>query len=255
MHAWHETAHLVAALILWAGGGAILARAAILRRRARVLPGASPDLPPPDRRAAMASMRRASVIVVAALSGAAAAVHLAAGPDHVAELGDLGLGFYWAAIFQGAFAVAWLTGGGSNRLARAGIAANVALLLAWAWARTVGLPGTSGVESIGLADGTVVALEVALVAALLARLRGLDTHIEVALAPARLATVATSGLVAALGVIALSTTIAVAAAAGGHHAAGHADGAGAPADGHHGATTESHHDTPSTIEIAPDHGH
>lgn len=234
MHATHELAHLVAALILWVGGGALLWRAAVARRRAIGRPTGVRPAGGPDRRAAMGAMRRTGVLVVAGLSAAAATIHLAAGPDHVAELGDLGLGFYWAAIFQGAFAVAWATRSGSTRLAGLGLLVNVGLIGAWVVARTIGLPGTAGTEPVGLADGTVIALELALLVGLAARLRGFDTRLEISVAPARLATAATSGLVVALGVIALSTTIAVAAAAGGHGPDGYHGGAsaGAPAPAH-----------------------
>lgn len=218
MHGSHEFLHLVAATVLWFGGGTILVRAA-LGRQGHPAAGPREVRPPrqPERRQAIGALRRTAVAIVAGLSAAAAAIHLAAGPTHVVELGDLGLGFYGAAILQGAFAIAWIGGHGSMRLAAAGIALNLSLIAAWAVSRTVGLPGTAGPESIGLADATAIALELALVAGLVARRRGIDADLAVALPAARVSTVATSARVAALGIIALSATIGVVAAGGDHH--------------------------------------
>ena len=231
-HASHELIELLAALILSIGGGLLLVRAALARRdRAPLTLVATPGPAAPERRLAMSAMRRTEDLVIVALSAAAAVIHLAAGPAHVEELGDLGLGFYWAAGFQGVFAIAWWRSGGSRRLALSGIAANVALLVAWAWSRAVGLPGTAGPEAMGVADGTVVLLQLVLVVALIARTRGYDTMVEISASPARLRTAATSGLVAILGVIALSTTIAVAASGQDHHGAD---------DGHGAVPTATH---------------
>ena len=225
-HASHELVELLAALILSTGGGLLLVRAA-LAQRGRV-PLAVDDTTgsvASGRRLAMGVMRRTGNLIIVALSAAAAVIHLMAGPGHVEELGDLGLGFYWAAGFQGVFAIAWWRSGGSSRLGFTGIVANLALLGAWAWSRAVGLPGTAGPEAMGVADGTVVLLQLALVVALIARMRGYDTMIEISASPARLRTAATAGLVATLGVIALSTTIAVAASGRDHHATGDDHGA------------------------------
>ena len=53
-------------------------------------------------------------IIVAALALGAAAIHVAAGPAHVEALGDLGLGFYWVAIFQAAIGIGFLAAGAST---------------------------------------------------------------------------------------------------------------------------------------------
>lgn len=256
-HGWHELAMLMGALILSIGGGAILVRAAFDRRAARGrsvpvplgagLPGTSPGA---ERRSALGAVRRAETLIAVGLSAGAAAIHLAAGPAHVEELGDLGLGFYWAALFQGMFAIAWLGRPGSRCLASVAIAGNLAILGAWAWARTIGLPTIAGgPESIGVADGTAVVLQIGLVALLAARMGGLGTWAVRTRSPAGLRTAATSGLVAILGVVALSTTIAVADAAAGHHDDG--------ADGGHGAVPTIAADAPH-LEArqgeAPAHG-
>lgn len=225
-HGSHGLVELVAALVLSIGGGAILVRA-WLDRRDREAPPALAG-PPPDHQHGIAarSFRRATAATAAGLSAAAALVHLAAGPEHVEALGDLGLGFYAAGLFQGAFAIAWWSTARSRRLAGVGIAVNAVLIGAWAWSRSVGLPTAGGPEAAGIADLTVVALQVALIALLLGRLRGLERRVPTVMSAARLRTATTSGLVVVLGVIALSTTIAVADATAGH---GHGDPAHADA--------------------------
>ena len=121
----------------------------------------------------VAWLRRFEMILVASLSIGAGVIHLAAASSHLELLGDLALGFYWAALFQVAFAVAFLARSGSHHLARVGVAVNLVLIGAWAWSRTVGLPMIpGGPEAIGLADGTTVGLQVLLVALLTARHRG-----------------------------------------------------------------------------------
>ncbi len=248
---------LIGALILLIGGGAILVRAVLDRRATlgRIVPAPLDarhprTSPGAERRSALGAVRRAETLIAAGLSAGAAAIHLAAGPAHVEELGDLGLGFYWAALFQGLFAIAWLGRPGSRRVASVAIVGNLAILGAWAWARTMGLPTIAGgPESVGVADGTAVVLQIGLVALLAARMRALGTWALRSRSPADLRTAATSGLVAILGVVALSTTIAVADAAAGHHD----DGAG----GEHGAVPTIAADAPH-LEVqqhdAPAHG-
>ena len=118
-------------------------------------------------------------LVLIAASTAAAIVHLALGPEHLEELGGLGLGFYAAGLLQLGWAVlasmAVLPGrNGRWRLARAavpaGIALNVALLLAWLISRTVGLPAGERPwtpEAFGLSDGITALLEAGIVIGLL----------------------------------------------------------------------------------------
>ena len=177
---------------------------------------------------------RAEIGLAVALSIGAAAIHLAAGPAHVEVLGDLGLGFYWAALLQGTFAVALLGRSGSRKLAWTGIALNVVLVAAWAWSRLIGLPDVpDGPGAVGIADGTAVILQLALVALLAARFRGVRTPRRFGrpAAPSRWA--ATAGFATLIGVVLVSSTFAVADAATGH---GH-DEAGAA--GHHEGSSDT----------------
>jgi hypothetical protein len=164
---------------------------------------------------------RAELGLASALSVGAAAIHLAAGPAHVESLGDLGLGFYWAALFQGAFAVALMRRSVSRRLAWIGIGLNVVLVAAWAWSRVVGLPDVpGGPEAVGVADGTAVLLQLALVGLLAGRVRRIDTRRR-ADRPDAPSSFATAGFAMLLGLVLVSTTFAVADAASGH---GHDEG-------------------------------
>lgn len=174
-------------------------------------------------------VRRAGAWVAAGLSLGAAAIHLAAGTEHVEALGDLGLAFYGAALFQAATAFALLSYRHPRRLAWITIAGNLTILAAWGWSRIVGLPTVpGGPESIGIADGIASLLQAGLVVVLAIRLRGIDVRWSLGRRAAPLRSVLTGGLVASLGVIALSTIIAVnAVAAGVAHGHGPAD-AGEP---------------------------
>ena len=186
--------------------------------------------------------RNGQALVAAGLSLGAAAIHLAAGAEHVEALGDLGLGFYWAALFQAATAFA-LLGRASRRVIWITIAGNVAILSAWTWSRIVGLPTVlGGPESIGLADAIASVLQAALVTLLAIRLRGTSAGRSAQGRADGSHSGLTRGLVASMGVIALSTVIAVNAAAVGHDAG---------RDAGHG-TTDAGHDA---IEVAGEHGH
>lgn len=226
----HELIDLGAAMTLWLGGGVILVRSAI---RPRIAASAVPRA-----RSPFGAVTVALTVLAVGLSAGAAAVHLAAAADHVAELGDLGFGFYWAAIFQGGFAIALSMRPRSRTLAWIGIAGNVALTAAWVWSRTVGLPGVDGgPEAVGLADGIVVALQLTLVGLLMARLRGLEGLVSRRHPAARIRSLATSGLVVAIGIVFLTSTIAVADAAAGHHHAAMPAGGHGMADDHAAGTT------------------
>ena len=121
-------------------------------------------------------------IAAIAASVGAGVIHLALGPEHLEELGTLGLGFYLSAGLQLGWAMAvafvlWV--GRASRLLRAlaggGIAINGAILAAWAFSRLVGLPAgeTPWVpEAIGPADAVSAVLESGLVLGLAAWLRG-----------------------------------------------------------------------------------
>jgi len=165
-HASHALIETLAALVLTVGGAAVVVRAWLDRRRT-----ARSGVMPVSPGRATASPSPWSAGLVALLSGAAAAIHLAAGPEHVEAVGDLGLGFYWAALTQGGFALAWLFTARPTHLAWLGIALNAGLIGVWAWSRTIGvglLP--DGPEPAGVADTITVLIEGILIGLLAHRL-------------------------------------------------------------------------------------
>lgn len=170
---------------------------------------------------AAAALPQATVFA-ASLSIGAGVIHLAVAAGHLQPLGDLALGFYWAALFQIAFAAVLLGRPTSRQLARVGVGINLALIGAWAWSRTIGLPTIpGGPESIGMADATTVVFEVLLVSLLAARVavRG-GGHLDRRPA-ASLAAIAAPVLVAGIALVLLTTSIAVTDGLAGHgHAAG-----------------------------------
>ncbi len=223
MQAGHELSLTAAALILVIGGGLILLRAGLDRRNATApaVIGPAPTNVLSEPAVATPSpvdlIQRFALWVTVGLSIGAATIHLVAGPEHVQELGGLGLGFYWAALFQLLLAIALLRRPGSRSLAWLGIGGNVALIGAWAWSRTMGLPGVAGgPEMMGVADGTTVLLQIALVALLAVRLGRFDTRFAAAHSAASIRSFTTAGLVAGLSIVALSTTIAIADVSAGH---------------------------------------
>src|SRR5215212_985854 len=113
----------------------------------------------------------AVIRILTGLSAGAAVIHLVAAPGHYQELGDIGAGFLVAAAFQGWWATrAW--NGLSRRVAIVGIVVNIAILAAWAWTRTIGLPigeFAVGPEPVGFPDTACAAFEIALVALLATR--------------------------------------------------------------------------------------
>ena len=240
MQAGHELSLTAAALVLMIGGGLILLRAALDTRNAtaqavmdpapsNVLSGLDVATPSP-----IDLIQRFALWVTVGLSIGAATIHLVAGPEHVQELGGLGLGFYWAALFQLLLAVALLRRPRSRSLAWLGIGGNVALIGAWAWSRTMGLPGVAGgPEMMGVADGTTVLLQIALVALLAVRLGRFDTRFAAAHSAASIRSLTTAGLVAGLSIVALSTTIAIADVSAGHHGGDASGDAGGHAPGQH----------------------
>ena len=174
----HGVIELGAALILVVGG-ALLTTLSIRTRQARPSLAASrpsgsrprpgPGEAPVGRPAlAVQTAEPSLVAILAALSLGAAAIHLVAAPSHFVEIGDLAIGFMLAAGFQGAWA-RWCLTGPSERIVALGIAGNLAILAAWAWSRTIGLPLSGGLtqEGVGLPDGAAVAFELVLVAGLI----------------------------------------------------------------------------------------
>lgn len=171
----HTALHDAAALILVIGGAAFLLLA-FRGRRALVLAGEAPTA----ARVAVAGSNLAGRVrplaaILASLSAGAAAIHLAAAPHHVRELGDLGAGFLVAAVFQAAWAKLWLAGP-SPRLALVGLVGNGAIVAGWALTRTLGL-GVIGLgaasEPIGLPDGAATVFELLLLIGLLCFRTGL----------------------------------------------------------------------------------
>jgi hypothetical protein len=213
-HATHATVEAGAAVVLSLGGSVVLTRAWLDRRAT-----SSPWIRPTAGRSPGAMVRRAGRYAAGALSAGAAAIHVAAGPAHVEELGDFGLAFYWAALFQAGLALILLTGRVSPGVVRAGILGNAALVAVWAWSRTGSLPfPTGGPEAIGIGDGIAVMFELAIVALLVGWGERLDLWLSGLAPPGDVRTAATSGLVAILGVACLATTIALVDIAGHGHA-------------------------------------
>jgi hypothetical protein len=221
-HASHELVEIVAALILTIGGAIVLVLAAIDGHRSRVPTAGAVGSAPASRMdrpgLAFSSFRRTEVLLAAGLSAGAAAIHMAAAPAHVEELGDLGLAFYWAALFQAGYAFVLAVRPLSSRTAWIGIGANLAFVGAWAFTRTVGLPMVGeGPEAIGVADATTVGLQLALIALLVVRLAALDIRLLRGRSGGMIRSLATTSLVAVLSVVVLSSTIAVKDAFAGHH--------------------------------------
>lgn len=197
-------------------------------------------------RSSVGALRRARTLFAATLSIGAGVIHLAAAASHGEPLGDLALGFYWAALFQIAFAVAFLAHPRSRRLARVGVGVNLALIGAWAWSRTIGLPTIAGgPEGIGTADATAVAFEILLVSLLAAPgAVHASRHLH-RLRPARVPAITTPVLVAGIALLTLATSIAVADGLGGH---GHDGGAAHSGRGDHPTGT-------ALDRIESPHGH
>lgn len=223
VHGGHELIEMVAALVLTVGGAAIVARAWLSRGRGGRSAGGAAFLD--DR---PVTRRRSADGLVVVLSGAAAAIHLAAGPEHVEALGDVGLGFYWAALLQGGCAVAWVLAGRSTRLGVFGIVLNAVLIAAWAWSRTIGIGVPGGPEGIGVADGVTVALELALIAVLASAL-----SVRTRPAAASIRVPATSAAIVIGGAAVLATSIALVDIGGGAgHGHGHGHGIGVSETAH-----------------------
>lgn len=159
-------------------------------------------------------------IMVVALSLAAAAIHLAAAPGHLEELGALGWGFVLAAVFQVAWPLAyavtpiWPT-------AVIGATGNSLILGAWAWSRTFGLPVgplAGRPEAIAVPDLAAAVFELVLVGLIVFRAAGLDHWIvrKVRRAPAA----AAAASVPAVALIFVATAFAVAIAMSHEHSPG-----------------------------------
>ncbi|MFL5679229.1 MAG: hypothetical protein ACJ77B_01360 [Chloroflexota bacterium] len=232
----HELVTFAAALAVWVAGGVLVFLSWLRRHEGRTgtpLPasGATTALRT-DPRAAARRVDVALAVVVAALSLGAAAIHFAAAAEHVEELGDLGLGFYFAAEFQVAWGLLWLFRRG-HVMAWVGIAGNAAIAAAWLWSRLVGLPAGPTPwqpEAVGLADALCTLFQGAIVALLVLRLRGIELAVVRRIRDA--AGAATIAAVPAIGIVVIATSIAVGVATAGHE---HAD-----ASAVHGAAEAGH---------------
>jgi hypothetical protein len=226
-HSWHELLTSAAAAIVWIVGGVLVAlslrrRSGGSRRRGRAI-----TRPVDEERRVVAILG----VLVAALSFGAAAIHLAAAPDHVEELGALGFGFYLAAAFQAAWAVAWLLRA-ARRLGWIGVAGNAAISAAWVGSRVIGLPSGPTPwqpEAVGTPDTISTVFQLVIVALLVARFAGADARLLRSVRSA--ASAATIGIVPIVGIVFLVATIGVSTAiAGDHHGGASGAGAGASHD-------------------------
>lgn len=190
------------------------------------------------------SHRRPLWVVGVALSIGASVIHFAFGPEHVAELGPLGYGFY----LSGALQLGWAAVLGIllvipqrrdtmrtfRMLVRAGIAINISILGAWAFSRVVGLPAGEMPwmpEAIGRPDTIAGILEGFLVLGLVGWLRGWTIF------PVSSTRWLALGAAIALSAVAVGTVVAITPEAAGH-AEAHAQAAGddhAAADGQVGS--------------------
>lgn len=130
-----------------------------------------------DQRSLPGDRRLASreLAVLAVLWIAAGAVHLGVMDEHFGESAVLGVFFLVLAVLQIAYAIRLLMAP-SRMLVIVGLAANLAVVLLWAWTRSVSVPfDLGGREKVGLADGLAVLIELAAAATavLLIRIGGL----------------------------------------------------------------------------------
>jgi hypothetical protein len=220
--AWHDLVHLAAAVALVGGGGILVGLSWIARSRSR--PGPAPD---PSGMPVPAAVPGA--VLVATLSLAAAAIHLAAAPAHIEDLGLAGWSFVGIAGFQAAWALAWGIER-SQTAALVGIVGNLAVVAVWLVSRTVGL-AVAGLaatpEPIGTPDAAATLFELLLIGALVARRSGHIDALERRIGDAR--SVATIAVVPAIGTVFLVTTLAVSLALDHSHATGGDHGRDAPA--------------------------
>jgi hypothetical protein len=207
----HDAIMAIAALVLCGGGAIFLVAAGWLRLRQ---PMAAGRISRRDATAPTAGAASPLTTMLVALSIGAAVIHLAAAPGHYIELGDLGAGFVVAAALQVVWARAALRGP-SRRTVWLGVTINAAIVLLWAWTRSVGLPvgpAAGSPEPIGLPDAASTVFEVLL-------LVGLAAQLLVAARPTGRAPLARAlgsiAVVPVLGLVLVTTSLATVAIASG----------------------------------------
>ncbi len=199
---WHYALNAIAALLLVAIGApltwaAVRARASSARGRGAVTFPIDSTTP--------------LLRIAAGLSYAAAAIHMAVVPEHFAESAPEGIAFGVLALFQIATG-ALLQVGSSDRSKVAIIAVNLGATLMWVITRTTGLPFISELalpEAIALRDVAATAFELGIAAVLLGLPRWKASE-------GRFASIASVSLVPVLGLVGISTLLAVAGPASVH---------------------------------------
>lgn len=161
----------------------------------------------------MSTRRDAARRALALSSLGAGAIHVALGPEHMAEWAVLGTGFYVSGLFQIAWGLRLLTTE-SRRLLALGAIQSVLYVGVWLMSRTTGLPlGPEAwqAESVGVADVLCIALEaVVAVGALVLLRRPMAGRVPAGRVAAR-------GVLAAVALTVLATTgVAVAAPSHNH---------------------------------------
>ena len=217
-HLSHDSVERIAALILVIGGAIFTAMSLRLGpARAVSAAGAGSDSAsgrPVTPGAAAADVRRSLVLILAGLSAGAAVIHLAAAPSHYREIGDLAAGFVISAAFQGVW-IRWCLAGPSRRTIAIGVVGNLAIVAAWTWTRTVGLPVgefAGSPEPVGYPDAASVVFELLLVAGLVVRWLGLDVALSRRSVVRAIASVA---VVPVVGLVLVLTSLATVAIASG----------------------------------------
>jgi hypothetical protein len=215
-HLSHDSVERIAALILVVGG-AIFTALSLRMRPARsgsaVVADDRPGGGPANPAVAAADVRRTLVIILAGLSAGAAIIHLAAAPSHYREIGDLAAGFVVAAAFQAAW-IRWCLAGPSRSTIAIGIAGNLAIVAAWTWTRTIGLPVgafAGSPEPVGYPDAASVVFELLLVAGLVVRWLEIDVALSRRSLVRAVASVAVVPVVGLVLVLTSLATIAIAA--------------------------------------------
>ena len=205
----HEAFEGVGAIVLTLGGLAFVV-GSVRQARAQGGPtfqvGLRPD--PSD-----ASVRDLMWVAVATASAGAAVVHFALAPEHLGELGALGLGFALAGGLQAISALVALRWR-SRSIALPILVLNVGLIAVWAWSRLIGLPVGDQPwtpEPIGRADLVTVALEGLIVIVLVLLLADRRIH-----ALAKRSPFAAFGLVPVVGSVAVLTILALSGGRVGH---------------------------------------